>query len=120
MGLFAAIVGVLKIRVIKIDTAWAEKAFCMETSYKGDLKRIAPWSTHECLLLHDAGLPFRLHYTLRLRRYFIPSLSIRALKVFGSKPSNSAAPPGPWIFPFVILRTLLMCKDINSSSFSGT
>ncbi|HET6418618.1 MAG TPA: group II intron maturase-specific domain-containing protein [Geobacteraceae bacterium] len=29
------------------------------------------------------------------RRYLTPSLSMRALNVFGSKPSNSAAPPGP-------------------------
>ena len=40
---------------------------------------------------------------------------MRALSVLGLIPRISAAPPGPWIFPPVCLRILLMCALITSS-----
>ena len=45
----------------------------------------------------------------------IPSFLILLLNVVGFTPSNSAAPPGPWIFPFVRTRVRRIRSEIASS-----
>ena len=52
--------------------------------------------------------PPRRRDVLALRRYTILRRSIRFLSVFSFTPSSSAAPPGPWILPPVVARTLSM------------
>src|SRR5512139_1573803 len=67
---------------------------------------------HANLFCKYASLHRELHFP---RPKAIPRFLILALNVLAFTPSTSAAPPFPWILPFVRSRTYLMWRAITSS-----